>query len=187
MTDQEIIQSIRNKKFDRAVRELYKQEPMIRRTLFKYGAPETLVPEIFNDGLVLLLEKTQQPDFQLTSKLSTYLTGICLNHWRNQSRKLSSKEKVLLDIDIAQTYAFVEYDEEKEEKLQLLDTILEKIQDRCKQLLRLFYFENKRMAEIAKTMGFSSEKSAKTQKYKCMEKAHQLAKSELQNLENPVA
>ncbi len=64
---------------------------------------------------------------------------------------------------------------------------MEKIQDRCKQLLRLFYFENERMAEIAKKMGFSSEKSAKTQKYKCMEKAHQLAKKELKNLENPVA
>lgn len=186
MTDQEIIKNIRNKEFDRAVRELYKHEPMVRRTLFKYGAPETLVPEIFNDGLVLLLEKTQQSDFQLSSKLSTYLTGICLNQWRNHSRKLSHKGRVELDLEIANTYAFVDYDPEKEEKLQLLDTILEKIQDRCKQLLRLFYFENKRMTEIANEMNFSSEKSAKTQKYKCMEKAHELAKRELQNLQNPV-
>ncbi len=186
MTDQEIIQFIRDKSFDRAVRELYKHEPMVRRTLFKYGAPETLVPEIFNDGLVLLLEKTQQTDFKLSSKLSTYLTGICLNHWRNQSRKISNKNRVELDIEIAQSYAFVDYDADKEEKLQLLDTILEKIQDRCKQLLRLFYFENKRMSEIANKMGFSSEKSAKTQKYKCMEKAHELAKRELHNLQNPV-
>ena len=187
MTDQEILQNIRSKAFDRAVKELYKHEPMVRRTLFKYGAPETLVPEIFNDGLVLLLEKTQEDDFKLTSKLSTYLTGICLNHWRNQSRKLSTKVRVELDLEIEQSYAFVDYDSDKEEKLQLLDTILEKIQDRCKKLLRMFYFEGKRMAEIAKKLGFSSEKSAKTQKYKCMEKAHELAKRELHNLQNPVA
>lgn len=187
MTDQEILQSIRCKEFDRAVRELYKHEPMVRGTLHKYGAPDTLIPEIFNDGLVLILEKVQKSEFQLTSKLSTYLTGICLNHWRNQNRKLSSQNRVELDLEIASTYAFVEYDSEKEEKLRLLDTILEKIQDRCKQLLLLFYFEKKRMTEIAKVMGFSSEKSAKTQKYKCMEKAHQLAKQEFQNLKNPVA
>jgi len=187
MTDQEILQYIRRKEFNRAVRELYKLEPMVRGILHKYGAPDTVIPEVFNDSLVLLLEKVQKQEFQLTSKLSTYLTGISLNLWRNQSRKLSNQKRVELDVEIAKSYAFVEYDAEKEEKLRLLDTILEKIQDRCKQLLRLFYFENKRMADIAKTMGFSSEKSAKTQKYKCMEKAHQLAKQEFQNLKNPVA
>jgi RNA polymerase sigma factor (sigma-70 family) len=187
MTDQEILLSIRNKELDRAVRELYTHEPMIRRTLFKYGAPETLVLEIFNDGLVLLLEKAQQSDFHLSSKLSTYLTGICLNHWRNQSSTLPNKHRVEMDIELAQTYAFVDYDTEKEEKLKLLDTVLEKIQDRCKQLLRLFYFEDKRMSEIADEMNFSSVNSAKTQKYKCIEKAHELAKQELQNLQNPVA
>lgn len=187
MTDQEILVRIRRKDFERPVKELYKHLPMIQGTLLKYGAPETLIPEIFNDGLVLLLEKTQQPSFELTSKLSTYLTGICLNHWRNESRKLSTRKMVDLDVEIAQQYAFVEYDSDKEDKLRLLDSVLEKIQDRCKKLLRLFYFENKRMAEIASAMGFSSEKSAKTQKYKCMERAHQLAKEEFHNLQKPVA
>ncbi len=187
MTDQEILVCIRRKEVEQPVKELYKYLPMIQGMLMKYGAPEILVPEIFNDSLVLLLEKTQDPSFQLTSKFSTYLTGICLNHWRNESRKIASRNQVDLDVEIAQTYAFVEYDSDKEEKLRLLDTVLEKIQDRCKTLLRLFYFENKRMAEIANEMGFSSEKSAKSQKYKCMEKAHELAKQEFQHLQNPVA
>lgn len=187
MTDQEILDSIRRGDFERPVKELYKHLPMIEGTLAKYGAPNTVIPEILNDSLVLLLEKVQSPTFSLSSKLSTYLTGICLNNWRNESRKMSSHKRVELDVEIAQTYAFVEYDSDKEEKLRLLDTVLEKIQDRCKQLLHLFYFDKKRMTEIAETMGFSSEKSAKTQKYKCMEKAHQLAKQEFQNLKNPVA
>lgn len=187
MTDQEILVCIRRGDFEKSVKELYKHLPMIEGALKKYGASETVIPEIFNDSLVLLLEKSQEPNFQLTSKFSTYLTGICLNNWRNESRKLSTRKKVELDAELTQTYAFVEYDSDKEEKLRLLDKVLEKIQDRCKKLLQLFYFENKRMAEIAETLGFSSEKSAKTQKYKCMEKAHQLAKQELANLQNPVA
>lgn len=187
MTDQEILACIRRKEFERPVKELYKHLPMVQGTLLKYGAPETVIPEIFNDSLVLLLEKTQAPSFELSSKLSTYLTGICLNNWRNESRKMNSHRSVELDVELAESYAFVDYDWEKEEKLRLLDSILEKIQDRCKKLLRLFYFEKKRMAEIAEAMGFSSEKSAKTQKYKCMERAHELAKKEFHNLQNPVA
>lgn len=187
MTDQEILVCIRRKEFEKSVKELYKHYSLVQGTLYKYGASDSLIPEIFNDGLVLLLEKAQASDFQLSSKFSTYLTGVCLNLWRNESRKISARQRMELDAEIDQNYAFLEYDSEKEEKLRILDTVLEKIQDRCKQLLRLFYFENKRMAEIAETMGFSSEQSAKTQKYKCIEKAHELAKKEFQNLQHPVA
>jgi RNA polymerase sigma factor (sigma-70 family) len=68
------------------------------------------------------------------------------------------------------------YDEEKEQKMKVLEKVLNQVTERCKKIFELFYFKKESMTEIAKKLEFSSVNSAKTQKYKCMEKAIKLAK-----------
>lgn len=186
MTDQEILESIRRNDLERPVRELYRHLPMVKSTLKKYGTPEQQIIEIFNDGIVLLLEKAQAPSFELRSRFSTFLTGICLNYWRNECRRSMRRTTAELDSELAKVHAYLDFDAEREEKLRIMDRVLDTIQERCKTLLKLFYLEKKSMAEIAGMMGFGSEKSAKTQKYKCMEKAQAEAVKELSNLQNTV-
>lgn len=47
--------------------------------------------EIYQDSLIVLTEKIQQPDFKLTSKLSTLLYGIASNKWQKELRKRKGK------------------------------------------------------------------------------------------------
>lgn len=182
MTDLEILQLIRQQKLEKPVKELYKHFPTVRLTLLKYGANEHSVPEIFNDALVILIEKVSDVHFELSSKLSTYLIGITLNNLRNLLRK-EAKDSAFIRFssELPESYFNVlnEFDSEKEEKLKIVDQILSTIQERCQQLLKFFYFEKKGMDEIAQLMNFSSPQSAKTQKYKCLEKAHKMANEQL--------
>jgi RNA polymerase sigma factor (sigma-70 family) len=177
MTDQEIIQAIRQGKRDQALRFLYKEFPKIRQLILKSGCNEVVAREVFNDSLLLLIEKVQQPSFELTSKLTTYLYGINRFMVKNELRK---QNKTAYELEWSDTLilsdADLGYDTEKEEQLNRLDKILDQLSDKCRQIFDLFYFKKESMDTIARTLNYSSVNSAKTQKYKCIEHAYQLSK-----------
>ncbi|MDX2361349.1 MAG: sigma-70 family RNA polymerase sigma factor [Crocinitomicaceae bacterium] len=187
MTDQEIIQSIRKGDREKVIRFLYKEFPKIKALVLKSGCNEVLAAEIFNDSLILLIEKVQNPKFELSAKMTTYLYGInrflAMNELRKQQKNNSS---ISLELEWSDTLILsdkdLEYDYEKEEKLKLMERILKKISERCQKILELFYFKNQSMDKIAKELNFSSENSAKTQKYKCLKHAYELSMNETSNL-----
>ncbi len=116
--------------------------------------------------------------------MSTYLYSICRNlslaHFREVAKKINLPEDAQETfIDPKETETFIE----SEEKFSALDQVLSKIGKKCFEILKLFYSENLKMSVIAKKMGLKSETSAKTQKYKCLEKAKQLAHPILSKLE----
>lgn len=177
MTDLEIIESIRQGDRDKAIRFLYKEFPKIRQLILKSGCNDVVAREVFNDSLLLLIEKVQQPQFELTSKLTTYLYGINRFMVKNELRK---QNKTGYELEWSDTLILSEtdlgYDTEKEERLNQLDRILAQLSEKCRKIFELFYFRKESMEKIAKTLNYSSVNSAKTQKYKCMEHAFELAK-----------
>lgn len=54
--------------------------------------------------------------------------------------------------------------------------MLTQITDKCRKIFELFYFKKEDMNTIARELDFTSVNSAKTQKYKCMERAIELAR-----------
>ncbi|CAG5082470.1 RNA polymerase sigma factor [Parvicella tangerina] len=180
MTDQEIINSIRKGKNERPIKQLYKEFPKVKALILKEGGDAQIAQEIFNDSLVILIEKIIQPEFQLTSKLTTYLYGINRFILKNELRKKHKNVELEWRDTLILTEEDLGYDEEKEAKLNAMERILNQISEKCKEMLQLFYFKKQSMAEIAKKLNFSSVNSAKTQKYKCIERASKLAQ-EMQN------
>lgn len=180
MTDQEIIESIRRGERDKALRQLYKEFPKIRQLILKSGCNEVVAREVFNDSLLLMIEKVQQPSFELTSKLTTYLYGINRFLVKNELRR---QNKTSYELEWSDTLIVSEsdlgYDTEKEEKLSQLDRILDQLSDKCRQIFELFYFRKESMEVIARTLNYSSVNSAKTQKYKCIEHAFELSKKHI--------
>ena len=60
---------------------------------------------------------------------------------------------------------------QKEARLNEVEKVLMSIGEKCLLLLKLFYYEGLKMKEIAAKVGLKSEKVAKNQKYKCLERA----------------
>ncbi|MFN8257342.1 MAG: sigma-70 family RNA polymerase sigma factor [Bacteroidales bacterium] len=177
MTDQEIISLIKKRKHSKALANLYKNYPSVQKYVINYGGTITDAEDIFQDGLIILLDKTNKNNFILHSSLATFLFGICKNlcreKFRNSKRTLNEDhlpEDSELEINAAEFY-------EEERKYNALDRILIETGNKCMDLLKMFYIDNLSMKTIAVKLGFSSETSAKTQKYKCIEKARNLTTS----------
>lgn len=175
MTDQEIINSIRKGRNEKPIKQLYKEFSKVKALILKEGGNAEMAQEIFNDSLVILMEKVIQSDFELTSKLTTYLYGINRFLLKNELRKQHKNVELEWRDTIILTEQDLGYDEEKEAKLNAMERILNQISEKCKEMLQLFYFKKLSMSEIAKKLNFSSVNSAKTQKYKCIERASKLA------------
>lgn len=161
MSDQEIIEQIR-KGDESALEFLYKKNyRMMVKLVLKNSGTEEEAKDVYQDALVVLWQKAKNPEFILSSKISTYLYSVCMNLWRKElerKSKLTSNEGV----DPGEEMPL-----EEQEKSQLIQNCLNELGDTCKQILLYYYFDRLSMAEIAEKMGFANADTAKTKKYKC--------------------
>ena len=154
----------------KGVKLIYKEYlPRIEAILGKMGASKDDAWEIFQESLIVILNKAQSPDFQLNSSFYTFLVSVCKFKWFNESKKKYKKnvtidEKVTLkdDYDIEESLYKMERFKLYKSKLGELDPI-------CQQLFELF-FNKIPLKEIAIKIGLSTENAAKQKKYKCQKK-----------------
>lgn len=172
MTDKQIIQQIREKSDEKAFAALYKHLPMIKKMVMSKGGTAEDAKDVFQDALIIVHRKIAAPDFQLTSKLSTYLFSVCRYLWKDKMRKAGKENSVRFDeaIDKAEENEIEEL-AEKENRIKVAEQVILELGERCRELLLLFYAGKTKLKEIARKMGYSSENTAKNQKYKCLETA----------------
>ncbi|MFM7022581.1 MAG: RNA polymerase sigma factor [Flavobacteriales bacterium] len=175
MEDHEIIRKIREGQREKALTILYKEFPKIKHNIVSSGGNNEAAEEIFNDSLLLFIEKVSNPHFELTSKLSTYLYGIARLLWKNQLRKQNKTQELEWSDTLIISEQDIGYDQAQEEKFTVMENIIASLSEKCQQIFERFYFRKESMEILAKALGFSSVNSAKTQKYKCMEQAIRLA------------
>ncbi|NQY11321.1 MAG: sigma-70 family RNA polymerase sigma factor [Flavobacteriales bacterium] len=175
MKDAEILSEIRKGNREKPLKFLYQEFPKIKTNIIASGGNEEIAQEIFNDSLILLLEKLNDPKFELSSKLSTYLYGINRLLWKNELRRQNKRPELEWRDTLILYNEDIGYDFEREEQLKKIEAILKTISTKCQQIFELFYFKKQSMQIIAETLNYSSVNSAKTQKYKCLEKAIQMA------------
>lgn len=167
MKDQEIIKMIENGKEDRALSQIYKGYSVIEKSLLKLGANKEQSMDIFQEALYLTVKKIRAGNFELSAQLSTYLFSVCRFMYLNEARK----KGVTVEFDDELTMVEQSYDWEAEERNQKAESAFEQLGQKCKDILTAYYNKGWSMTVIASKFGFSTEKSAKNQKYKCMEKA----------------
>jgi len=187
MDDQSILQLIRTGKNDLALNALYRNYPTIRKMIRARGGTTKDAEDVFQETLIILLRKAADPQFRLTAQLTTYLYSVARFVWNDQLRNrrapvsdnvsdLADRPALTSDLadypDLAGTLA-------DECRIRLAEQALGDLKDRCRELLLLFYQAQLSLAAIAAKMGYSSENSAKNQKYKCLESA----RSRLKQLE----
>lgn len=171
MNDQKILAQIRENHYNSAIRDLYSYYPVIRKMVLANHGTRTEAEDLFQEALVILCRKVRSADFELSSSLNTYLYSVCKLLWLEELRK---KQKNVLHQslqieDTCEPLAEQAIDEER--PLKKAQQAIARLGAKCKELLELFYFQKKSMKEIAVLFGFSTERVAKNQKYRCIEKA----------------
>ena len=89
---------------------------------------------------------------------------------RNKETELSKSLKSNLPLE-TELEAF----QEQQIQTKKLATVLLQLGEKCKLILEAYYYQKMSMKDIAAQFEYSSVNSAKTQKYKCIERAKKIA------------
>lgn len=173
MSDEKIIELLKVNKTDRAFSKLYIDFPKVKKMILSKGGTKDDAQDIFQEALIILYNKVNQGDFKLTSKIGTYLYSVSRFLWKDQL----IKNNKTVDSDFSNDQLIETNKEEleeiikKEEKLKVIEQVLKEISQKCQDIFELFYFKKLSMKDIAIKMKYTSERVARTQKYKCVEQA----------------
>lgn len=171
-TDQELINRIRQG--DRqALEVVYKsnRQPIQRYVLHNHGTLQD-AQDLYQEVILALHRNIVEGKLDtLTSKLSTYLFQIAQNKWRNQLRI----QKNMHSIDPIGDESFNEDERNTIQEDAFLQRLIGRLDERCRQILLLFYFDQLSMQEVAQQVGLSDGESAKKRKYDCLIKLKKLA------------
>lgn len=160
------------------LRTIYKDFlPRIARHIMNKGGSYDDAKDVFQDAIIVLYEKTQQPDFELTSRFYTFLFGICRNIWGNRLQKKSRTEVTIPEDAKYKSDTDTEALIYKAEENRLFWDAFKKLGEDCQRLMQLF-FEKTKMEEITSVMGYGSVNYTKKRKFVCKEKLVRFVKED---------
>jgi RNA polymerase sigma factor (sigma-70 family) len=170
MSDQKIIQELKAGKRHKAFIQLYKGFPVVNKLIQSKGGTAEQAEDVFQEALLIFYKKATQPEFELTSSISTYVYSVARFLWKDEQKKKGLK---FTDYEVENLKLENELEEiaQNEKKFQVVEEVLNSIGEKCLKILQLFYYKGLSMKEIARQVDLKSEKVAKNQKYKCLERA----------------
>ena len=173
-----LIKSVNSSENDKGFRYMYQEYlGMVQNVVLNNSGDSQDGEDVFQDGMIVLFNQARKPDFELRCTIKTYLYSICRNLWLKKLRK--SSRIVELSESITQ---FVAIDEsqlktlEVTEEKEIIANYMSQLSDGCREILKYFYFEKKKMTEIAQLLGLANEQGAKNKKSMCMKKLKSLMK-----------
>lgn len=174
--DSNYIEAIRTND-DKIVSEFYRKvSQMSFKEIQREGVVGEDINEIYQESFCLFIEKVRNENFELTSRLSTFLIGICKNQAKAFQRKTSKFTNTVSILD-EEALAMSDYDENDQVKIQthnreVLFEEFEKLifnRSKCHTLLKLCYLEGKKNSSVVSIMNMKNEDVVKTQKSRCLE------------------
>ena len=130
--------------------------------------------DIFQEAIMVLLQKVREPNFILTSSLKTYLYAISKNLWLKRLRDnkiANSNNESLLNFYQAENEGFsIEIEPQKTDE-EKVESLLQKITANCQRILKAIFFYGEPMESLMIKMGWKNRHTADNQKYKCIQQA----------------
>ena len=133
--------------------------------------------DIFQEALMIIIEKSKVPHFKLTAHFYSYLYGICQRLWLSRLQ-LKSRKNTSLDSCYNLTDSFdIESVIHQNEVEQILWSQFSKLTDNAQKIL-LLVFEGKSMDEIRIIMGYASTNYTAKRKFYCQQMLIKLIKQD---------
>jgi RNA polymerase sigma factor (sigma-70 family) len=168
MVEAEILSNLRQDR-NSAFRSLYSSYfPMIKWFIEKNSGSEEDAHDIFQDALIIIYEKSCQDQFEWKSSIKTYLYSICRNLWLKRLRQ-NKNVNYVEDFESFEPVENTELTEEKPNLLEQMKQSMEQLGEKCRRIILAFYYEKKKMDEIAVELSYTNAENAKNQKYKCLQ------------------
>lgn len=179
--DRQTLSGLRNKD-NKAYTILYTfYYPMVESFILKNSGNTDDAKDIFQETIIVLLNKVPTGDFELTSSLKTYIFSISSNLWLKRlrnARKINgtSCDNLANTVVNAEENTFEKYDELT--PIEKVQDFLSRITLKCQTLLKAIFFFQKDIHTITQENGYTNVHNAQNQKYKCLEQARREAKKQ---------
>lgn len=177
LSDKEIIKRISSN--DRSILgELFVMyEKAVGSYIKKNGGSSADADDMLQEAIIALWQNVNSGRYQATAKLSTYVIAIARNKWMAEMRR---RHKLDFNLQKAESQTdnqnglniYVD-----KESAEIVSQALEKLDSPCKELLLLFYFEERRMNDIASILGFANSDVVKAKKYQCKKALEKILKN----------
>lgn len=134
----------------------------------RYTSDSGLVDNCYQDAIIILAENAQKGKIQrLNSSLGTYLfaVGKYLLFKALKTESLTSE----IPEEYADMMGFETFEEDaNDEVLIKLQHKLQELGPKCREILKLFYYQSKNLDEITQLMGYESKDVLKSTKSRCL-------------------
>jgi RNA polymerase sigma factor (sigma-70 family) len=171
-TNEAIIHGLKSRDKD-VINYIYKQSYAQVRFFVTSNNGDTMDAEdVFQDTIVLIYKNIDSAHFSLTCSFSTYLFSICRHLWLqklNRKMKNTSIEDYMATSEPEEEFEQMQDHLVDSEKFRLFQKYFNKLNNSEQKILNL-YMNKTHGKEIAKIMGYKSDKYAKYRKYVVKEK-----------------
>jgi RNA polymerase sigma factor (sigma-70 family) len=137
--------------------------------MYKQYIDENYAMDIYQDSVIIMYQNILNGRFELRSgtKIETYLMEVCKRQALNHLRAIGKvKLTYAPSEDIDQQLENIDPIEDFERTTIILQE-LKKMDKKCFDILRLYFFLDKTMENIAVELNYSNANTAKAQKYRC--------------------
>jgi RNA polymerase sigma factor (sigma-70 family) len=176
ITQHYILEELQQPDIEAPVRRLYENyfENVVAQVCVNGGNREDGA-DIFQDAVLVLINKVKTGQFRGESSIKTFLSAIARNLWLHELRTRSRRNN--------REVIYMNGEETSEEPLQrvfdktgtnALKKIMEQVGETCKKILTGFYYENKSMKEMLTQFEYENEQVLRNRKSKCMKKLKEL-------------
>lgn len=174
-TDSEVIFGILNDS-DSILKRLYVAYfPMVLQLIINNNGSADDAKDVYQEAIIVLYNKVKSGNFELSSKLKTFLYSVCRKLWL---KRLNQMSRYGGDIKDFQDHLPVEEESdlhsERELEFSKMEGALKLIGEPCKTIIEDFYIHNLSMQDICERFGYTNADNAKTQKYKCLQRLKKL-------------
>lgn len=168
-SDKSLIEQLKNEDagaFDRLYQHYY---PSIATYITHHSGTAADAEDIFQETMIVFLQKIRQTDFHLSSFLKTYLFAIARNLWLKRLR-----DNKLVPVDDLEKYGSsseglnfaLQPPADNAEKVMIW---LAKVTAHCQRILKAIFFYKEPMASLMQKMGWKNKHTAANQQYKCIQ------------------
>lgn len=156
---------------------LYEEEfPGVVKMVLRNSGTAENARDLFQDSLIILLEKAMRNELDLICSLETYLFSVCKILWFGHLRRRKRKQR-LFPGNINNEEQFLIYaGEAQPDHFEKVQKAIDALGEPCRSLLDSYYYRKMNWEDIARQLGYISAASARNQKYKCLERIRKMVR-----------
>ncbi len=148
---------------------------MVLQLVLNNNGSEDDAKDIFQESVIVLYNKVKSGNFELNSKLKTFIYSVCRRLWLKRLNAQSRSQRNIQDFsDFLPVDEDMEVHEEKDKQFRIMEQALKQLGEPCKTIIEDYYLHSRSMQEICEKFGYTNSDNAKTQKYKCLQRLKKL-------------